>query len=76
MQVQADISGSMRFLVYLDDVLSATRWVLDDRALPDGGFRHSARLPLALFSGPAWASLDHLLVDGREAQHAIAAGLT
>jgi hypothetical protein len=28
------------------------------------------------FSGPDWVSLDHLLVDAREAQRAIAAGLT
>ena len=44
--------------VYLDDALAATRWVLDHRALPDGGFRHDA-------NDPAGPYLDDTLAMGR-----------
>ena len=37
---------------YLDDALAATRWVLDHRALPEGGFRHDA----ADAGGPTWTT--------------------
>jgi uncharacterized protein YyaL (SSP411 family) len=44
--------------VYLDDARAAARWVLDNRALPDGGFRHDAADP----GGPY---LDDTLAMGR-----------
>lgn len=44
--------------IYLDDALVATRWGLDHRALPDGGFRHDA----ADQAGPY---LDDTLAMGR-----------
>jgi uncharacterized protein YyaL (SSP411 family) len=44
--------------IYLDDALAAARWVLDHRALPDGGFRHDAADP----GGPY---LDDTLAMGR-----------
>jgi uncharacterized protein YyaL (SSP411 family) len=55
--------------IYLDDALAATRWVLDNRVLPDGGFRHDA----ADTGGPY---LDDTLAMGRAflALHAATAG--
>jgi hypothetical protein len=44
--------------IYLDDALAATRWVMENRALPDGGFRHDAADP----GGPY---LDDTLAMGR-----------
>jgi uncharacterized protein len=54
--------------IYLDDELPATRWVLDNRAVPDGGFRHDA----ADSAGP---DLDDTLAMGRRAFRALHAAM-
>jgi hypothetical protein len=56
---------------YLDDALTATRWVLANRALPGGGFRHDEKdvtgpyLEDTLSMGRAFVSL-HLATAERE----------